>query len=345
VTQTFTTTGRKVTETKAKGTVTFSNYDPTSANTIPAGSIVSTEGGIKFRTLAIVRLPVARFVIPQIIPSQRDVDVEAVAPGTAGNVPANTIRAVPPGENPTFTRVNNAQPTSGGEHNETPQVSQKDIDAALATLHQSLQDQFTAAIATGVGAPQNAKVFPETARLAAATPKIDPGTLLGRQVAMFDLGMTADGTVIAVDTSPIRQIAETRLLSNVGADHRLVQGSVEIVPGEPTVTNGVVTFPVSARAARVKVIDATELRGLIRGRSVDEARSALAPYGDVTINAWPGWVTTIPGFDARVSLVIVGQDGPGASQPSGSGGASQGPSASAGNPSASTATPSATSSP
>jgi len=113
--------------------------------------------------------------------------------------------------------------------------------------------------------------------------------------------------VIAVDSSPVMSIAETRLLSNVGADHRLVEGSVEITPGDPTVTGGEVSFPVTARARRVAILDPAELLAAIKGRTIDEARSILARFGDVVITPWPEWVTTIPGIESRVTIEIVGQ--------------------------------------
>ena len=64
-TKTFTTAGRHVELAPARGSVEFSNYDPTSSNTVAAGSIVSTEGGVRFRTLATVGIPAGEFVLPR----------------------------------------------------------------------------------------------------------------------------------------------------------------------------------------------------------------------------------------------------------------------------------------
>ncbi len=52
----FTATGVKVVETKAKGAVTFSNFDTSGKRTIPAGSIVATDSDVRFRTLEPARL-------------------------------------------------------------------------------------------------------------------------------------------------------------------------------------------------------------------------------------------------------------------------------------------------
>jgi hypothetical protein len=257
-----------------------------------------------------------------VIPSKGTVAVAASKRGTAGNVPSNAIRIVPPGENPDATTVNNPQPTTGGTHEEFAQVKQADIDKAMEALEAKLPIAFAEAVAAGAGVPEGADVFEETAALGEATPSIDPATLLGEELETFDLELTATGTVIAVDSSPVEDIAEARLLSNVGSDHRLVDGSIQYEPGDPTVADGQVSFPITARAARVALLDPADLRARIKGQTIERARAILAEFGDVEIDPWPDWVSAIPGMDSRVSLEIVGQGdaaiGPSPS-PSGSG--------------------------
>ncbi|HET9456295.1 MAG TPA: baseplate J/gp47 family protein, partial [Candidatus Limnocylindrales bacterium] len=310
VSQTFTTAGRRVEEAAASGEVTFSNLDFTSANTVPAGSIVSTQSGVRFRTNGAVTVDRARLVGLQIVPTEADVGVTAVAPGPAGNVEPNTILTIPADEDPLTLKVRNRAATSGGSREEFPQIAQADIDAALEALRPQLDEAFAAAVDGGAGAAQGATPFPETAVLGEPAPTVDPATLLGQEVETFDLGLRATGTVIAVDDSPVEAIAETRLLSNVGADHRLVEGSIDIDQGEPTVTGGEVSFPVQARAERVRLLDPADLLARIKGRTVEEAESILAAFGRVDIRTWPDWVTTIPGLESRVTIVITGQGGP-----------------------------------
>ncbi len=307
---TFSSTDKRVEEEQAAGEVVFQSYNSGAENTIAKGSIVSTEGGIAFATRATITLPKAEVIFGtpiEIRPSSKSVSVVAVKAGTAGNVPTNAIKVVPRDEDPQLTTVRNPNPTAGGVHEEFPRIGQEDIDAAMVALQAKLADAFEAALADGAGAPANATVFAETAELGDSTPTVDPATLVGKEVATFDLELTARGTVIAVDASPVMSIAETRLLSNVGADHRLVEGSVEITPGDPTVTGGEVSFPVTARAQRVAILDPAELLAAIKGRTVDEGRSILGQFGDVVITPWPEWVTTIPGIESRVTIEIVGQ--------------------------------------
>jgi hypothetical protein len=306
VSETFMTKGLRVVETKAKGEVTFTSENTFIQVTVPRGTRVATDSGISFVTTVRVVIPKASFSTG---PSRKNAPIEAIRPGPAGNVEAGTITQRPTDLRLLLVSVTNNDATSGGTHEEFPQIQEAELTAAVESLKPKLTDAFTAAIESGAGAAPNVTVFDETAVLGDPTPSVVLATLVGKEQDSFELGLTATGTVTAVDASPVIKIAETRLLSNVDADHRLVEGSINIVPGNPTVTNGEVSFPVTARAAQVRILDPDELRTLVKGRSLDEARSLLAEFGEATVNAWPGWVSTIPSLDSRVSIEIVGQTG------------------------------------
>jgi hypothetical protein len=341
--QTFTTTGKKVTEAAASGSVTFTNFDFLRSNTIASGSVVATEGGVRFKTLATVVLPAATRLGTTIVPTTKSVGVAALKPGTEGNVPANAIRIVPQGENPASLNVNNPNPTDGGLHTETPQVSKAEVDKAVATLQKALQASFDDAISAGAGAPPGTELFPSTAAMGAPTFSVDPTSLVGQAVGTFDLGVTATGTVIAVDPSPVRSIAEARLRGRIGADHRLVDGSIQVDVGKGSVgEDGQVSFEATARAAEVTVVDPSQLRALVKGRTASEAESALAPFGEAKVELWPTWVTTVTGVDARLSISVVGQDGAAGSGGAGSPAPSAGTAPSTTTPAPSAAIPGAT---
>jgi hypothetical protein len=303
-TQTFTTTGVKVTETKATGNVTFTNCN-TAFNgdvTIPEGSRVATKSGIGFLTIA--PLTVKRATIKSC--RTGSVAVEAEEAGPASNVGADTIVRVPPADygGPIF--VTNDKPTSGGSRQETPQVSQEDVDAALATLTQALRDDLDARVAEPTGVPEGTTLLDATARVGETTPSVDPSTLVGQEVGSFELGATATGTVVGVDSSPVEALAAARLASRVQPGWQLVDGSTSIEVGRPIVSGDTITFDATASARRVRVVDREALLAQIRGLGLPAARALLEAYGEVDIQLWPGWVTTIPGDTGRISLTITG---------------------------------------
>ena len=302
---TFESTGVRVERTRATGRVTFQSLDTSRTNTIPKGSIVSTEGGVQFRTLQSARLPRAQVVPPlSINPSTAAVEVEAVRNGTTGNVPANAITVVPPAEDPAITQVRNPEATSGGSRTEFPRVEQEDVDKAIEALQEQLDASFHEQLSDPSLAPPDTTVFDETAVLGEATPSVDPTELVGQELESFELGLTSTGTVVAVDPSPVESIAQSRLESFVAPGFQLVDGSVRIDPGAPVIDGQTVQFPVTVEASQVQVPDAAELKRLIMGKTEDEARSALSPFGEVDLKLWPDWVTSVPTLDARVNVEV-----------------------------------------
>jgi hypothetical protein len=317
-TDTYTASDKRVEQTAAGGSVTFRSYDPGRPNTIPRGSVVSTEGGIKFRTRGAVTLDRARLVDSMVFPSSATVAVDALVQGPGGNVLANTIRVVPPGEDAIVTTVINPEPTTGGTRAEFPRIAQADVDAAVDQLTLQLGTDFEAILADPSRTPDGLTLFLGTRSIAEPVPGVDPATLVGKEVATFELSLNSTGTVIAVDTTPVATIAESRIRDRVTADHRLVESSIRIEIGEAIVLGESVSFPVTARAAQVRVLDRNALREQVKGRSIAEARSILDEFGEVELTVWPDWVATIPTIDARLEL-RVGPEAPGP-EPSDAGG-------------------------
>jgi hypothetical protein len=318
VTNTFPATDKRVEEATATGRVRFSNLDFLRTNTVAGGSIVSTGAGVKFRTNSTVTVPKADLVGLTVFPGRATVGVTAVDPGVAGNVEPNTIVIVPKGEDPQALKVVNPDALAGGTHEEFPKVAQADVDAALAQLATALDAAFQDRLTDPSIAAPGATVFRETAVLGQATPDLDPATLVDQEITAFQLRLNATGTVISVDPSPIASIAEQQFRSTVTAGHQLVAGSIRIDVGAATVTGQVVSFPATATGQQVAVLDPAALKSLVAGKSLADARAALAAYGDVTVAAWPDWVGTIPTIDSRVSLTIQGSvpvETPGPSAP------------------------------
>jgi Baseplate J-like protein. len=306
VNDTFPATGKRVKETRATGRVRFSNLDFLRTNTVPAGSVVSTNAGVRFRTDATVTVPRADLVGLTVFPGKITVGVTAVDPGLAANVEPNTIVIVPKGEDPQALKVVNPDATTGGTHQEFPRIVQADIDAALKKLATSLNAAFQSRLADPSIAPPGATVFRETATLGESTPTADPSALVGQELDSFDLGLNATGTVIAVDSSPISSIAEQKLRATVKADHELVAGSIDVSVGKATVSGQVVSFPATASARQVAILHPDALRALVIGKSLDDARAILGPYGDVKVTAWPDWVGSIPTIESRIAVSIEG---------------------------------------
>jgi hypothetical protein len=314
---TYKATGERVVETKATGTVRFTNCDFLAAHQVKAGSRVATGSGVVFTTDETIVIPAADFQFPnKVTCAERDVAITASKAGPAGNVAADTITVVPGDLNPVAVRVTNRVPTEGGARDTFPQVTASDVDKALADLDTKLAAEFAALVADPATAPAGSTLFPETAVLGESVPDGDPSTLVGTEVAEFDLSATASGTVVAVDETPVADVAESRIAPEVDPGYELVEGSVEIAVGDPVVQGQTVVFEATATALQVRQLDPAELEQLVLGLTPEEATQALAPYGKAEITLTPDWATTIPTYDFRVDVRIAGgtQQSPGPGQ-------------------------------
>jgi hypothetical protein len=309
----FDATGKRIVQTKAGGSLRWRNCSPDKPFTVPTGSVAETGSGVGFETLSAVFLPVATITgspgNEKLTCSVRDVRARAVGAGPGGNVGAGTVTIVPTSFNSVVIKVTNPAAMTGGKRDEFPRIQQSDLDAAMASLTKDLKAQFDAWVAAPEELPQGSKVYPATAKLGTPVPSVDPATLLDVEEATFTLGATATGTVVAVDPSAIDQVADQRISANLPAEHALEQGSVTSTHDAGQVDGELVDFRVSARGRAIPVLDPAALREQIKGKSVEEARSILERYGTVTIDTWPGFVSSIPTIDARLDLTVGGAEG------------------------------------
>jgi hypothetical protein len=308
VTNTFPATGVRVDEAKATGSVTFQNCNTGARVRIPSGSVVSTSGGVAFSTTDTIT--VERATVKPFACKIDTVAVIAALAGVDGNVGAGAISRIPAGYDPLVLSVSNEKPTSGGKHDEIPKIAEADVEAAQAALTTALDAEFDRQLADTSSLPEGTTLFPETKQLGAATPSVDPATLVGLEQAQFDLGLSAQGSALGVDPGPVNTLADAKIRTAVDDGFRLDEPSIDIVVHDPVVAAGSVTFPVTVTAQEVREVDSAALLAAIKGLPLHQARLVLAEAGTATIDVWPDWVTTIPTLEGRVTLTIEGATGP-----------------------------------
>ena len=76
---------------------------------------------------------------------------------------------------------------------------------------------------------------------------------------------------------------------------------MQVDVGEGTVEGGVITFTATGSARQVRPVDAAALKRQVLGLSEADARKALEPFGDVELVLWPGFVTSVPTLEQRVT--------------------------------------------
>lgn len=304
---TFPATGIDAHDIRAGGTVTFTSENTVNAVSIPKNTTVSTTDGIDFVTLDDVVVPKASFSTG---PTTADADIRAVKGGTTGNVAAGAITVVPPALSQQVISVSNSAPTTGGKHVEDQVVSQQDYDAALSSLSGQLQAALQAALANPSSVPRGLVAFASTAELTAGQPDQAATDVVGVVEPTFTLALDATANVTAVNESQIDQVAAARVASALQSGQQLVGSGVNAVHDAGTVVGDTVVYSVQASGMGYTSPDPQFVISSIKGKSLADAKAALAPLGAADISVWPDFVDRLPDQTARISITIVPPSAP-----------------------------------
>lgn len=295
--------------TTATGTVTIYNYSYVSVE-VPAGMPVSVDGAIFFTTTERVIADPGGVAGLLFQPSQTDVGVVAVDPGTSGNVAADAINRVEnervdgflkgfPGL--TGRRVRNSDPTSGGAQNEEPEVTQGDVDAAVAQI----QADLTAQLQNQLQEDPSRVYGPADA----GDPVVDvPSDLVGsRGQDTFQLHGTLSYRRDYAERSAVDEAAVEQLM----ADQTVLEAGFQALPDSAEVTVDDVTqaadhlqMMVTVRAEATPAIDVDAIRNRIAGMTDLQAIEELRGLGDVSVELWPGWIDRVPRFVWRIDVRV-----------------------------------------
>jgi len=304
-------TGSYTIQEPASGTVVLFNWTFVPVD-VEAGTLVAA-GEQAFVTQVAVTVPRGRLVLPQgvIAAGEQPVAVVAAAPGPAGNVGAGEINVVldestdarlrgfPENEEP---RVLNPEPTSGGIDTTGPEITQADVDAAVAALRAELAGLADDAV--GSGDPE--RIVVEAPR---GEPTLDiPEGLVGtRDQERVAISGDLAWEVVGADPAAVEDAARARLESDptlVAAGQELLPDSVEVTVGEASLIDGTLVVAAEVTARSMARFDADDVRARIAGRSAEAAEAALADLGMARVELWPGWASTIPELEWRVEIRV-----------------------------------------
>ncbi len=308
-------TGEHVETTAATGSVQFSNYNTVTVE-VPAGTSVSA-GAVAFTTDSRIIVPAGTLVFSnlqqgvQIIPGKGSVAVTATTPGTDGNVASEAIDTV---DDQTTARrlrgfqnqpgrlVTNPDATSGGTSTSTPEVSQADVNGLVARIEADLRSQLSAHLAGNRGRFYAPATAPEEPMVT-----VPDGTVGTRDQATFQLSGTLDYSRAFITADQVTQAAVTKIHADTGAQpvgSLLVDSTISVSPSALAVSGGQITATLNVRASVAPVLDESELKARVAGRSRQDAAQVLSDIGPTTVDLWPGWVDSVPRLPFRITISI-----------------------------------------
>jgi hypothetical protein len=299
-----TATGERLDQVAATGGVTFTNWSLVSVE-VPQGTQVSVGGTTAFTTVKRIVVPRGKFNGQAIQPGQASVAVIAVDLGPAGNVAAGAIDTV---DSPTvraFLRgspdnpnrlVTNAEPTTGGVETTHPVIKQEDVDATVAAVKADLQQQLDALLAQ-----DSDRIFADAPE--SETPLVEvPPELVGKEdTPTFELSGTLQINRAFGSRADVETTASGAMPTTLGKT--IVPDSVVVVVQGAAEQGDSLLVQVSVTAEAAAVIDEAAMRDLVAGKTVEEARTALAGVGEIVVDLWPPWLDRLPDLSFRIDII------------------------------------------
>ena len=226
-------------------------------------------------------------------------------PSTAARTATSTrarITIVPSGENAFFLKVTNpAADQRRDAARSSRRVTQEDVDGALAALNAVARPGVPGGDGRpGPRRPTGRRSSRRPAVSASRRPTSSRRRSSARRSPTFALGLSATGTVIAVDRrrsarSPRRR---SRTRSRPATSWSRARSRSRSATRSSSASRSASRS--TATAEQIAVLDADELKAMVLGKPVEEARAILAPFGDVALEVSPDWTGSVPGFESRV---------------------------------------------
>ncbi len=282
---------------KSKGIARFTNLGQDEVE-IPGGTIISTVDLIRFVTLNNTRLPAG-------IDNFVEVPIEALEPGSQGNVEPDSILMVegPFGLSMTVT---NPKLTSGGTDTKTIGASEKDRselrDAVMKDLRRSAEIQMRAQID-----PDDLLLLDTIKDTETLLDEFSPPE--GQAGGTLRLKMQVEFSARSISNADLKQLAVSTL-SGAFPQGYFPFGEATFKPlAEPfTDSSGVTHFELEAGQVTLRDIDEVKLFSVIRGHDPVRAQTELMKAFElrdqpqITLRpTWWKWLPLIP-FNISVEL-------------------------------------------
>ncbi len=281
----------------ARAGLTFTNSGDADL-VLPIGTPVESPEGVVFTTDRSVAVPAGSSAV---------VGATAIEPGTAGNLPADSLTRLS-GFPATLSVTNIA--AGGGTDSEVPVVSPEDVvtvtDIADASLRRAGERTLFRTITDGT-------VFQETisVTILSQTPLVE----VGEATDVFLMEYTAVANAFVLTDEDAQRIAQQLLQSKLPDGVALLPDTAEAIIEEVHSFDGSrLTIDLTATGEASSLFDPGSLRGLLTnvspGVAAERLRDELALTSEPHISVHPGWIPGLrmPRRSDRISITLVSEE-------------------------------------
>ncbi len=303
-TQLFPASGNANVSIKAQGTITIYNAYSSSKQDLVAATRFVTPDGKLFRLASGVTVPGAQVTNGAIVPSSIDAQVVADQPGADYNVGPVDKLTIPgfqgsPKYNAFYGQLKNG--TSGGFVGAKAVPTTADVASAKTKVTSLLQANLVSNITASY--PSNFKILDGATNISVTKLTANTSTDSNGNFSVFgEASLQAIGFNEAALKAYLLAQAQAQEANSTFSSSTLEYSGVKA-----DFTKGTVSFSVTGEGTLEPVFDADAFKASIAGKSINDARQAIAALpelADGKISAWPVWLWNIPSNLNKIWLAV-----------------------------------------
>ncbi|MES2876328.1 MAG: baseplate J/gp47 family protein [Patescibacteria group bacterium] len=298
----FGASGSKNAGEKATGTVRLSQQSQSSTS-VPAGTELSTDGGLTFTTTGSVVVPASTFgagCFPTACPGVATVSVSAPEGGAKYNAALGGLSGAPSG-----VSANLQNPTSGGTDKIVKVVTAEDVEKAKEALSESIPKEVESQMTSQL---KNAKAIKGSYRVdyteVKATPDVGAESESGNAV----LAATIVHSLYGLSDAELKKYLDAYLKKQLsGNENQRVYENGSPKAEFQDVTNNAdgAELTLIATAKVGPRLDENDIKQQSVGRKTGEIQESLQSIQniqDVEVKYFPFWVSSVPNDEKKVNV-------------------------------------------
>ncbi len=299
--QTFTATGQKDAGTKAGGQVSFSN-DGLDATTVPAGTQLTTSGGLTFVTTSAVNVPGVSFPCRRSscpVAGSASGSVQAAENGSKYNAATGSLSGAPSG---LATSLNG--PTSGGVTKTITIVTAEDVQKAKQALVDGNIDQVRNSLKGKFNSDDT--VIDQSFAADYGDVKVTPD--VGQEASQATLTTKITYKLYGVERAEVNRFLDAFLKKELESedDQRVYEnGANEVTFQEAkTAANGATATLIATAQVGPRIED-KQIKDLAKGKRYGEIQQSLESIQgveSVDVRFFPFWVSSVPDDTSRITV-------------------------------------------
>lgn len=303
--QEFSASGTTIKEEKARGIITVYNAYSASPRTLIPSRFVSSDGKLFWSTQK-VTLPGASYDNKgRLIPGEKNVEVEAAESGEEYNIGPTTFALPALAGTALYTKIyaRSFSSMSGGFRGEISQITQSDLDRAQAVLIEKLKQGSLESLKTKISDNfilLDQAVFYEIL-------DINSSQKVGAGAESFNLEAAIRSKAIVFEKSSVENIIKNKINLDIEENQEIQEERLEIdyFLKESDLDLGKLVLDLKVKAVVYKSIDLAELKKVLLGRSINEAKlflNNLSELDRVEFKSWFFLMRRIPKDKNRLEL-------------------------------------------